>query len=292
MRGSNEVTAQRKFTRRPALLAGALITAAGAMAFTPMAWAATSGTGTTTLTVSAGGLSVSSVGSSTVTSPIGVAGTGTLGSGDWADATGTGAGWNGTVAVSPLTYTGAWSTVSGTDALGSTASGAYTGTADGIWFKVSVTSASSTSVSFSYTSNYTGDTSGNGSASTVSGSDLVGPVGTEGVTISFTAAGPYSSADSYEIQVGRQNNLMAFSDTGGAPITSTGTTSPAPVYNLATDTQNITSTGLKFLEAAPLTGMSGTGYYTAAPGVTFTPDSNSWAASYTGTVTYSIISGP
>ncbi|HET9732454.1 MAG TPA: hypothetical protein VFP54_07230 [Acidimicrobiales bacterium] len=274
------------------MAAAAVIVAAGAMAFTPMAWAATSGTGTTTVTIGAGGLSVSSVGNSTMSVNIGQAGTGMLGTADWADATGTGNGWNGTVAVSSLVDNGSWAAVSGTDALGSTGAGTYTGTADGIWYKVAVTSAvTGTSVSYSYTSNYTGDTSGTGSA-TASGGSLVGSVGNEGVTITFSSTGSYSSSDAYVVHVGAQTSLMAFSATGGATITSVNTTSPAPLYYAASTGQNITTTGLKVLDALPLTGSSGTGYYTAAPGVTFTPDSNSWAASYSGTVTYSIISGP
>jgi hypothetical protein len=49
---------------------------------------------------------------------------------------------------------------------------------------------------------------------------------------------------------------------------------------------------VKVISAAIGTGASGTGYYTAAPGVQLSADSNSWAKTYGGSLTYSIVAGP
>lgn len=261
-----------------------LLSALGAMAFAPMAWAAS---GTATVNLTGGTLSVGSVGTDNMSVQIGVTGNGQLPSADWADATGTGDGWNGSVAVSALTYTGQWVAASGSPALGSTSAGTYAGTSDGIWYKVDVTAAvAGTSVSFSYTSNYPGDTSGTGTAALGAAT----AVGNEGLTITFSATGTYASGDTYTVTAGTQANTMSVDTAVATPVTSTGTTSPAPTY--VNNGASISSSGVKVLSAAQYTGMSGSGYYTAAPGVSFTPDSNSWAATYSGNLTYTIASGP
>lgn len=267
-----------------------LLSALGAMTFAPMAWAAS---GTATVNLTGGSLSVGSVGTDNMSAQIGVTGNGQLPSADWADATGTGDGWNGSVAVSALTYTGQWVAASGSPALGSTSAGTYAGTSDGIWFKVTISSAVfGTSVSYNYTSNYPGDTSGTGAATTVNttAGTITGSVGNEGLTITFTTTGTYASGDTYTVTAGTQADTMSVDTAVATPVTSTGTTSPAPTY--VNNGASISSSGVKVLSAAQYTGMSGSGYYTAAPGVSFTPDSNSWAATYSGNLTYTIASGP
>jgi hypothetical protein len=291
--------ASRKWFAGRAVVAGAFVSVVGAIAFSGTAFAGTSGNGTATASILGGSLSVGSIGSMTALSPsIGGTANGALPSAQWADGTGTGLGWNGTVALSPLSYTGTWSANGGSPALSSTAAGSYTGTQDGVSYTVTVTSATlGVSVNFSYTSDYTGDTSGSGTANVGQAT----AVGAHGLTIQFAAATTYSAGNSYTVLVGTQSHTVLKVNTGtGSAITSTGTSSTAPSYvnnNSTIDTGTTVGTvnsagAVKVLSAAVGTGASGTGYYTAAPGVSITADSNSWAATYSGTLTYSIITGP
>jgi len=250
-----------------------------------------------------GSLSVGSVGTMTALAPpIGGSATGTLPSAQWADNTGLGLGWNGTVAVSPMSYTGTWST--GTNAghastaVASNSSGSYTGTADGAYYTVTVTGTpSSTATPYSFNSSVTGDTTGSGVA--VNGSAAA--VGLHGVTITFASATTYSAGDNYTLLAGTQSATSLVVDTAAAAaITSTGTSSPAPSYtgngstiNAGSSVGTVNASGaVKVITAAVGTGESGTGYYTAAPGVQLTADTNSWAKTYAGSLTYSIASGP
>ena len=264
-----------------------------------IAVAATAGTGTATTTIQAGLLSVGTIGAmaATMNPVVGATANGTLPSAQWADATGSGAGWNGTVAISPLTATGTWAASSGAVALKSTTAGAYTDMIDGVFYTVKPSGTpSATTTPFTYTSNDSNDASGSGSAT----NGLATAVGSKGLTITFDTA-TYSTSASYTVMAGTQSaNSLVIASAAATTVASTNTTSTAPTYTnngsvLAAGSVvgTVNSAGaIKILSAALGTGASGTGYYTAAPGVTITADSNSWAKTYTGTVQYSIITGP
>ena len=92
------------------LLATGALGLAGAAAFAAPASAATNATGTENVTLTAGSLSVGSVGSP-VTLTAGVGGATAIGSGPTAlyqDATGSGTGWNATAGVGSFTFNGPW----------------------------------------------------------------------------------------------------------------------------------------------------------------------------------------
>jgi hypothetical protein len=266
------------------------------------ALAATSGNGTTSLSIQGGSLSVGTVGSMTALSPtIGGSASGALPSAQWADDTGAGVGWNGTVAISPLSYTGTWTPSSGSTALATAAAGTYNGTDDGRYYTVTVTGIpTAANTPYSWTSDAAGDTGG-GTGTAVNGTPAT--IGTKGLSITFgTVTPPYAAGSSYTVLVGTQSATAMVVDTAsGAAITpSTGVSSSPPVYtdNAAAipagstvGTAN-TAGAVKVLTAAIGTGASGTGYYTAAPGVTMTADTESWAKTYTGNLTYSIVVGP
>lgn len=269
------------------------------------AWPASSfaATGTTSASVTGGSLSVGSVGTmSALTPAIGSSSTGALPSAQWADDTGTGSGWNGTVAISPLAFTGTW--VAGSNngststSLTSTAAGSYTGTADGVSYTLKVTTATTGGVTaFSYTSTAAADPSGTGSAT--NGTPTA--VGNEGLAITFDSSGTYKVGDTYTVLTGTQSASALTVDTATAPaVSSSNTTSPGPGYvnngstipaGSAVGTVN-SAGAVRVLSAALGQGASGTGYYTAAPGVSITADNNSWAKTYSGTLVYSIVTGP
>ncbi|HLI53035.1 MAG TPA: hypothetical protein VKU88_01805 [Acidimicrobiales bacterium] len=283
---------------KPHALAGAALVLA-AFGAGPAALAATSGSGTTSASILGGSLSVSNVGTMSALAPaIGGTATGALPSAQWADDTGTGDGWNGTVAVSPLNYTGSWVAASGSTALASASAGTYTGTADGVEYTVKVTTGGlGDVVAFSYTSSDPTDASGTGTASTTG----TASVGTHGLSINFSITSTYSVGNTYTVLCGTQSASALTVDTAAATaVTSTNTTSPPPTYvsngatiNAGSTVGTVNTSGaVKVLSAAVGQGASGTGYYTAAPGVQIAADSNSWAKTYTGTLTYSIVSGP
>lgn len=283
---------------KPHALAGAALVLA-AFGAGPAALAATSGSGTTSASILGGSLSVSNVGTMSALAPaIGGTATGALPSAQWADDTGTGDGWNGTVAVSPLNYTGSWVAGPGSTALASSGAGTYAGTADGVEYTVKVTTGGLGSVvAFSYTSSDPTDASGTGTASTTG----TASVGTHGLSINFSITSTYSVGNTYTVLCGTQSASALTVDTAAATtITSTNTTSPPPTYvnngatiNAGSTVGTVNTSGaVKVLSAALGQGASGTGYYTAAPGVQIAADSNSWAKTYTGTLTYSIVSGP
>src|SRR3981081_358179 len=96
---------------------GRLLTLAGvcltglALPFTTLtASAATTATSTDTLTLTAGALSVATVAAGSVTTALSSSSpvSSNLAIADWGDTTGSGAGWNGTMAVSLFKSTGAW----------------------------------------------------------------------------------------------------------------------------------------------------------------------------------------
>lgn len=260
----------------------------------PAAWAATTATGTATVTLSAGALSVGSVSNNTITGTVGGTSNGTLPSASWADTTGSGAGWNGTVAVSSLTYTGTWTALGAAPALLTTSSGAFTDTVDGVTYTVTTGAIALGVGSFTYTSTDTNDPSGSGTAVASANN----AVGTKGVTINFGTQ-TIASGSQYRIKVGTQaaSALSLNTAAPGAAITpAAGTTSPSPTF--VNNTVTVSGGGpaptaygpaVKFVSAAVTNGM---GTYTVVPGVQFVSDANAWAASYTAGVQYSIVTGP
>jgi len=144
-----------------------------------------------TLVVQPGSLFVSNTSAANITAQVNRSGSGTLPSATWGDATGSGEGWQGSIAASNFVYTGSWVPLSGAPALAASTSGQYTGTADGDIYTVTVTSFASPTVDFSYTS--TNGASGTGSATTGTSTS----VGSNGLSITFSASSTYASGDAY-----------------------------------------------------------------------------------------------
>lgn len=269
----------------------------GTMALAPSAFAGTSSNGTATANVLGGSLGVTVSGSMTALAPsIGGTANGALPAASWQDETGLGLGWGGWVAVSPLTFTGSWAASSGSTALASSGAGSFTGTTDGVYYTVTVTTTGlGAALAYSWTSNAAGDTGG-GSGTAVAGS---ANIGTHGISIAFNPTGTYTAGNSYTVLAGTQSvSALAVHTATEATIVSNGTSSPPPSYinNGTTITAGAgvgtEGAAIQVLEAAVGQGASGTGSYSAAPGVTISADSNSWAATYTGNLTYSIVAGP
>jgi hypothetical protein len=261
-------------------------------------------------------------------------GVGSLPTASWADATGTGYGWKGSVRVSDFTYTGLWTTggtyLGGTDSVTdgaqpvdvtNAAGGAYNGTRDGVVYTVNVTSKVGGTVGFNWAcpacsvvgdTDYAADTGGSVPSATVSNAVAVG---LQGITIDMSLA---TSGVSYQLQAGTQQpsalSLLASASVvdassqpipttlgGIAGVTTDGSLSADPVLKADatadTDTVSGPTTGSAqtygasepLISAAANTGM---GSYTVNPGVTFNADVNSWAATYTANVQYSMVTGP
>ena len=211
----------------------------------------------------------------------------------WSDATGSGYGWNGTVAVSDFTYTGAW-TNTGSPLVDAT-SGAYTGTQDGVVFTVDATGISNGAGSFTWSSTASTNSTGSGTAV----ASIATVLDTQGVSINFGTA-TETPGTLFELQAGTQASsaLSLLSSAVGAGATvEDGSLSAPPALVSAEATVSGPSTGpaegygaaIKFVAAAANTGM---GSYTVNPGVSFTADQNSWANLYTANVEYSIVTGP
>jgi hypothetical protein len=263
------------------------------------AYADTGTAGTASATITAGSLSVGSIGDMDPLAPtLGGTASGPLPSAQWSDDTGSAAGWAGTLAISPLSYTGTWAKGGTSTALTSTAAGTYSDMQDGVSYKVTVTGTpSGTTTPFSYTSNATGDLSGTGSAT----NGDVTAVGTKGLKITFNLSVPYTAGDTYTVLAGTQSATgLAVKTDSATAVSLHGTTSTAPVYandetvlapGSAIGTVN-SGGAVQVLDAPALTGASGTGYYIAAPGVTITADGNSWAKTYSANLMYTITTGP
>jgi hypothetical protein len=280
----------RHATARRLALAG-ICTTLVALPFLPLtAQAATTATSTDTLTLTAGSLSVTatSAGSATAALTGSSPAAANLAVADWSDTTGSGAGWNGTMAVSLFNDTGTWATTGGGHSLASTASGVYTGSATQGYYVVTVTSDSGSSVNANVTGSESASITGG-----AHGSPLA--VGSHGVTITFAGGTTYSSGDQYTIHVG---NLPASALVlgAGSSITANGSTSaaaPAFANNGATvtgGTATSVGSGVKFVSAALNTGM---GSFHVSPNGTIAFDPNlDWAGSYVAQASYSIVTGP
>ena len=262
----------------------------GLMASTPAF--ATSANSTETLTVTAGSLSVSPTTAATIKAAVDASGTGALPSAVWADTTGSGNGWQGSVAATDLTYTGTWVAGTGSTALTTATSSPFTGLSDGVTYTVTVTS----STAFTYTSTDANDASGSGTYTAGTAAN----VGTKGLSITLPSG---ITSGTYTIQAGTQNaSAIALDNSSSntaatiAPVT--GTTSANPTFVSANSSATVTGggtgaatygTAVTFLSAALNTGM---GQYTVSPGATVTADMNSFAANYVGNIQYTIATGP
>jgi YVTN family beta-propeller protein len=254
------------------------------------AYASTITSAQQTLAVQAGTLFVSNTTPADITAQVDGTGSGALPSAEWGDLTGSGDGWQGSIAASDFIYTGNWSPVGSAPALSSDTSAGYTGTADGDTYTVTITSVSGSTIDFSYSS--TNGASGTGAATAGTAAD----VGTNGLTITFSASATYATGDAYQIEVGAQNpDAMTLNNSSSsatiAPYDSATSTPPAYVNATATvkGGGSTYGTAVPFLSAAQDTGM---GEYTVSPQAKVTTDLNSWAANYTSNVQYTISSGP
>jgi YVTN family beta-propeller protein len=272
------------------LIATAGAAVALAMLVPSAAYASTSTSSQQTLAVQAGTLFVSNTTPANITAQVDGTGSGALPSAEWGDLTGSGDGWQGSIAASNFIYTGNWAPVGSAPALSSDTSAGYTGTADGDTYTVTVSSVSGSTIDFTYSS--TNGASGTGTATAGTAAD----VGTNGLTITFSTSATYAAGDAYQIEVGSQNpSAMTLADSSSsATITPyDGATSTPPAYVNATATVkgggSTYGTAVPFLSAAQDTGM---GEYTVSPQAKVTTDLNSWAANYTSNVQYTISSGP
>jgi hypothetical protein len=213
---------------------------------------------------------------------------GSLAVADWGDTTGSGAGWNGTMAVSLFNLTGTWSTTSGSHSLTTATSGTYTGTATQGYYVVTVTSDSGTQVNATV--------SGSESGSISNGAHNTGlTVGTKGVTVQFDTGVTYSNGDKFTIHVGNLPS-SALVLGAGSTITANGTTTAtAPTFTgngttVTGGTATTVGSGIKFVTAALNTGM---GSFHVTPSGTIAFDGNlDWAGAYVAQVSYSIVTGP
>lgn len=299
MRENTLSTCARSGARR-ALLVGGL--AAVCVAAVPAAAFAATGTGTSSLTVTPGSLSIGTTTPETITGPIGGTGTGILPAATWSDTTGSGSGWHGTVAVSDLTLTGKWTQTAGTATSlatsTSTSASTYTGTADGVEYTVTVTSSgTTTSTPYKWTSNSAVATNAIGSGTATNGTAET--IGTLGVKIDFASGTTYPATAEYEIKVGTQKPTAFTLDsaaTGAGVMAGATTTTPAPTLLTTATTLSGNATAVATLGAAvtflEATAGNGMGTYAVKPGVKVQTDPNTWAATYKAKVQYSIVTGP
>jgi hypothetical protein len=253
-------------------------------------FASTTASGTENLTLSAGTLSVSNVQPGTLKGVVAGTATGTLPSADFSDTTGSGNGWNGTIALSTFSYTGAWTGTAAATDLANTQAGSYTGTNDGDTYTVKVGSgATSSSVPVTWTSTY--NTTG-GSGTAVPGTPFALA---NGVTIDFSTSATPTAGTTFTVQVGTQpNSAVSLTTADGTVTANTGTTSPDPTLvnngtTVAGGGVGTLGTAVKVVDAAADTGM---GSYNVAPGASAVTDAASWAATYTANAEYTIVSGP
>ena len=236
-----------------------------------------------------GSLSVSNVSPSDISVPVDSTGYGSLPSASWSDTTGSGNGWQGSVAASDFSYTGAWTPNGPSPALASSSAGSYIGTNDGDTYTLDVTGVSGSTITYSYTS--TAGATGTGTATTGTASN----VGTNGISIIFSSTQTYATGNSYQVNVGTQNSsALTLEDQFSSASITAGTgsnTDPVFINQTAslTGTPGGYGTAVPFLSAAIDTGM---GQYTVVPRVGMSTDNSSWSATYTANIEYTISSGP
>ena len=252
-------------------------------------------TGTSSATMSSGSLSIGATTPETITVTIGNAGNGIMPSALWSDTTGTGNGWNGTIAVSDLSYTGSWVAQGSATVLTTATSNPFTDTQNGVEYTVTTGAIASGAGSYTWTSTDTANNSG-GSGTAVA--STANAVGTKAITINFGTQ-TLASCSVYIIKAGTESANAMTLDTAatGASITASGGTTganPTWVNNSTAVTGGGTAStaygaSVKFVSAALMAGM---GSYTINPGMSITADASSWAGTYTAGVQYSIVTGP
>ena len=282
---------------KPKRLAAVAVAGLSAFAFAIPAHA-DAATATNQLNLGAGSLAISSMSGSTLNaSSVGNGSqSGSVDSATWADTTGSGAGWNGTVQTTQFLLQGPWQQGTGASALTSTASGAYTGTAGAASVVVTIsTGGTALNTPFTWV-DIEGATSTNGTVSTCANGSACAV--SNGVTITFNSATAYTSGWTYTAHVGvLATTALSLATGSAAGPTPNGTTlgglnDPSFLNNLSTVP---TASAVKFVHATAGTGL---GSFTLSPGVTITWDpNNTWSstvsgANYTATATYTITSGP
>jgi hypothetical protein len=293
----NGITRRRPRSRGWLALAamGAIVSMAGAP--TP-ASAATSQSSTEGLVLGSGALSIGALTPGSVSATVGGGpATGALASGTFSDATGTGSGWNGTIAMSLFHYQGVWAQTAGAaTALGSTTSATYTAVGSGS-YTVTVTSYASPTLTFSYA----GVEGGTGTAA-LGGGTTTSTIGTKGVTIVWgPSSTAYAAGMAYTLKLGNLSSTALTLADGGAPATiaaTGGTTSPNATFTNTTasipegsgaDPTQTVGAATKFVTAAVNQGM---GSYTVSPQASVAVDPSVWAQTYVAQVTYTVVSGP
>ena len=287
--------------RRRNVVRGLALAGAAGFVFSTTALASSTSTSTDSLVLSSGALSISSMTAFSTTSTVLTAGTlaTALNAAAWADTTGTGNGWNGTLALEQFIDQGVWAQTSGTaTSLASTASGAYTGSAGAGSIVVTVTQSgdttTATSLSISYKDIENGVTTTN-TASATKGSALALM---NGITITFASGTAYPQNATYQSHFGILPTTALALNTTDAAVTATGTTQggsnlPTFVNNSGTVTAGgpaTYGTALQFVSAAVNTGL---GTFSLNGGGTITWDPNNvWQATYTANAEYNIVTGP
>ncbi len=272
-------------------LAATALTIATLTAFAMGARAAASGTGADTFTVTGGSLGLASVANATFRVTLG-SGTVTtaatnLNSGNYSDTTGSGAGWNGTVAVQQFVNTQAW-VPTGTALLTNTSAG-YTSGAQLASYTVAVTADGGATVNVSWS----GTESGSGTAT--KGSAYA--IGTRGLTITFSASNTYLTTDRYSIKADVMLTSALTMAVGGT-CTATGTTATGSNIPSMTNTSSTVTGGTYNTYGAAVKVITvpvgqGLGTFTCTPKATLSIDSNnSWPGSYVATAQFTIATGP
>ena len=243
------------------------------------------------LQLGAGVLAVAVQNPATLSGSVGATIQGLLPVAVWADTTGSGSGWHGSLATSSFTYTGQWAVQGAAPALAAGAAGSYTGTADGLMITVSVgTGGTTSSTPFTWFDNQGGSGSGSATNGTPAPVEL-------GITIDFAAGTAYTPGSQYVVQVGAQSTTalgLEISVPGAGVTAGTGVLSPAPALQnsgsaVPAGGSGTLGTAVQFLSAATTDGM---GTYSVSPGVSVATDTNSWAATYIAEVQYTIATGP
>jgi len=253
------------------------------------AQAATSASSTENLQLSPGQLSVSTSSAGQLSGTVGSLAEGSYPSAVWSDTTGSGAGWQGSMAITDAVYTGSWTPQGTSPALGSTAGGSYTGTTDGLMVTVTVGSGATSSAT-PYTwvdnQNHSGfGTATNGKAAAIE----------SGLIVDFASGTSYPSGAQYVVDAGAQSpSAVELVQSLGSVTSQFGVQSPAPHLvnagvGILAGSDTAFGSSVPIVTAAQDTGM---GSYTVSPGVAVTIDASSWAATYVSQAQYTIAVGP
>lgn len=288
---------KRRSRRWRSVASVATVSALAVLGSAAAAVASTTSTGTSAAELKEGSLSIGATTEEKIAVPIAGSGNGILPLAEWTDSTGTGKGWNGTVAISDFSYTGSWSQTSGTTTALGASSSAFTDTSDGVTYTVKVEKGGTTTETpYSWTSTDSADKAG-GTAKATNGTPV--EIGTKGIKVNFASGTAYPEGATYQLHAGTLSKSALALDTAatGAKIAAVTGTSEAPkfvnnevaVEGGTTVGSTVYGTAVKMVSAAENAGM---GSYTVDPGAKVTADASAWKATYTAGVQYSIITGP